>query len=124
MDEQERKKLVERRRKEQAERELQYDLNRDLEIQDRINEIADLQEKDQNKFTVSAIIFLGTLIPLYFFLFGVKYCFMVLFGPALALFDISVTWLDTYLHILIWTVTAISVYRERSILDDILEMFF
>lgn len=124
MNEQERKELVERRKKEQAERELQYDLNRDLEIQDRINEIAGLDEKKQNKFTVRAIIFLGTLIPLYLFLFGILFMVMVIFGPLLALFEISLYWVDTFLHILIWTVSAISVYRERSVLDDILELLF
>lgn len=124
MNEQERKELVERRKKEQAERELQYDLNRDLEIQDRINEIAGLDEENQNKFTVLAIIFLGTLIPLYLFFFGFLFMFIVVFGPVLALHDINLSWVDTFLHILIWTVSVISVYRERSVLDDILEFLF
>ncbi|NGP75710.1 hypothetical protein G3570_03645 [Balneolaceae bacterium YR4-1] len=124
MTEEERQNLIEQRKKEQAERELQYDLNRDLKIQDEINEISGIQEKDQNKFTVLAIIFLGTLIPLYVFLFGFKFIFMVLFGPVLALIEVDISWVNTYLHILIWTLSVISVYRERSVMDDILEVFF
>ena len=124
MTEEERQNLIEQRKKEQAERELQYDLNRDLKIQDEINEISGIQEKDQNKFSVLAIIFLGTLIPLYVFLFGFKFIFMVLFGPVLALIEVDISWVNTYLHILIWTLSVISVYRERSVMDDILEVFF
>lgn len=124
MTEQERQKLIEQRKQEQAERELQFDLHRDLKIQDQSNEIAGIQEKDQGKFTVWVIIFLGTMIPLYLFLFGFKFLFMVFFGPVLAMFGVSLAWVNTCLHILIWSVSAVSVYRERSVLDDILEVFF
>lgn len=124
MNEEERKKLVAQRKKEQAERELQFDLNRDLQIQDRKDEIESQAEKERNKYTEWAIIFLGTLIPLYLFLFGVKFLFMVFFGPVLGLLGISVAGLNTFLHLLIWTLSILSVYRERSVLEEITSFLF
>lgn len=124
MNEEERKKLVAQRKKEQAERELQFDLNRDLQIQDRKDEIESQAEKERNKYTEWAIIFLGTLIPLYLFLFGVKFLFMVFFGPVLGLLGISVAGLNTFFHLLIWTLSILSVYRERSVLEEITSFFF
>ena len=124
MNEEERKKLVAQRKKEQAERELEFDLNRDLKVQDQNNEIAEQHEKDRNKYTVWAIIFLGTMIPLYLFLFGIKFLFLVFFGPVLGLLGISVAGLNIFLHIFIWTLSIISVYRERSVLEEITSIFF
>ena len=116
MNEKQRKKLVAQRKKEQAERELQHDLNRDLKILDQKDEIKKLAEKERNKYTDWAIIFLGTLIPLYLFLF--------FFGPVLGLLGISVAGLNIFLHILIWTLSIVSLYRERSVLEEITNFFF
>lgn len=124
MDEKKRQKLAEKRRREQAERELEHDLNRDLKIQDQKNEIERQAEKERNKYTEWAIIFLGTLIPLYLFLFGIKFLFMVFFGPVLGLLGISVAGLNSFLHILIWILSILSVYRERSVLEETTSFFF
>ena len=124
MNEEERKKLVAQRKKEQAERELQHDLNRDLQLIDQKDEIKKLAEKERNKYTDWAIIFFGTLIPLYLFLFGIKFLFLVFFGPVLGLLGISVAGLNIFLHILIWTLSIISLYRERSVLEEITSFFF
>ncbi|MGK7370540.1 MAG: hypothetical protein ACNS64_10010 [Candidatus Halalkalibacterium sp. M3_1C_030] len=128
MNEEERKKLAAQRKKEQAERELQFDLNRDLQIQDQKDEIERQAQKERNKYTDWAIIFLGTLIPLYLFLFGFKFLFMVFFGSGLGLLGLSFTEVDTYLdtllHIFIWAFSIFSVYRERSILEEVAEIFF
>lgn len=128
MNEEKREKLAAQRKKEQAERELQFDLNRDLQIQDQKDEIVRQAQKERNKYTDWAIIFLGTLIPLYLFLFGIKFLFMVFFGPGLGLLGLSFTevdtFLDTLLHIFIWTFSIISVYRERSVLEEITSFFF
>ncbi len=124
MNEKQRKKLVAQRKKEQAERELQQDLNRDLQILDQKDEIKKLAEKERNKYTDWAIIFLGTLIPLYLFLFGIKFLFLVFFGPVLGLLGISVAGLNISLHIVIWTLSIISLYRERSVLEEITSFFF
>lgn len=128
MNEEKREKLAAQRKKEQAERELQFDLNRDLQIQDQKDEIERQAQKERNKYTDWAIIFLGTLIPLYLFLFGIKFLFMFFFGPGLGLLGLSFTevdtFLDTLLHIFIWTFSIISVYRERSVLEEITSFFF
>ena len=124
MNEKQRKKLVAQRKKEQAERELQHDLNRDLKILDQKDEIKKLAEKERNKYTDWAIIFLGTLIPLYLFLFGIKFLFLFFFGPVLGLLGISVAGLNIFLHILIWTLSIVSLYRERSVLEEITNFFF
>jgi hypothetical protein len=64
MDEDKRKKLVERRKREQKEKELQVDLNRDLKLEDKKSEQEELRGQFENKYVEMGIIFLGTLFPL------------------------------------------------------------
>lgn len=121
MDEKERKKLVEKRKKEQEEKELQYDINKDLKIEFRKKEIEETRQQFESKYSEKAIIFFGTLLISYFFIFGSKFMFMVFFGGVLELIGINIDWVDPVLHVLIWGGAVISAVKDRSILDDILD---
>lgn len=124
MNEKEREKLKRLRKKEQREKELLSELDRDLKIEDQRNEQAEIRERQNNRVLQGMIIFLGTLIPLYLFLFGVNYLFKFFFGPALGLLNINPAGLDMVIHALVLSASVFSVYREKSVMEDILERFF
>lgn len=124
MNEEERKKLVEERKRELARKELEAEIQRDVRLQEEKNELLELRLRHENKYAEMAIIFFGTMIPLYLFLFMVEYLFMAFFGQVFALFGIELGWIGIFLHLFVWTATIYSVLRKRSILEDIMDAFF
>ena len=124
MTEEERKKLVEARRKKLAEKELELDLHRHLDLEDRKREQEEIREKYENKYMNAAIMFFGTLGPLYVLLFGAKYLFLRTMGGGLSMLNVNLAWIDPLLHGAIWVAAVVSVYRKRSVLDDIIKRFF
>ncbi len=121
MDEQERKELSAKRKKELAEKELRKDLHRDMRMEAIKNRQQEIREENESKFVNKAIIFLGTLIPLYILLFGVKLVFSATFGTAANLMGVSTAWIGPMLHIVIWALSILSIIRDRSILDEIFD---
>jgi hypothetical protein len=119
MTEEERKKLAELRKRELKEKELQIDLSRHLKLEERKREQQEIREKNENKYMTAAIIFFGTLGPLYLLLFGAKYLFTNTLGGGLAMLGISLAWMNPLVHGAIWVVAVVSVYRKRSVLDDL-----
>lgn len=124
MDEEERKKLVEQRKKAQKERELQSDLHRDLKLGEEKQERDLLRGQFENKYVELSLIFLGTLAPLYILLFGFKYVAMFFIGPALNAFGISSAGINTLIHIMVWGASIYSVLQKRSVLEDLLGLFY
>lgn len=124
MDEEKRKKLVERRKREQKEKELQVDLYRDLKLEDKKSEEEELRGQFENKYVEMLIIFLGTLFPLYVLLFVFDYVASAFIGPVLSAFGISIFGGDVLIHIIVWTASLFSVYRKHSVLEDIIELFY
>ncbi len=121
MDEEERQKLIEQRRREQKEKELQNDLHRDLKMESLKKEIKSIRDENDNKFLTGLIIFFGTLLPLYLFVFGSFFLFNVFFATMLGMLGISLGWLPPFLHAAIWFASIYSVYREQSVLDILIE---
>lgn len=124
LNEKERQKLIERRRKEHREKELEYDLYKDLNLKEQQSRLKEFRYRHQNKYVEIAMIFLGTLIPLYLFLLGAKYVFMFFFGGLIGLLGISMAWITPALHLFVWGASVVSAIRRRSILDGILDRFF
>lgn len=124
MDEEKRKKLVEQRKREQEEKELQVDLYRDLKVKDEKNQQELLRGQFENTYMEMMIIFLGTLIPLYILFFGFKYVAMFFIGPVLSMFEISTSGINLLIHILVWGASLYSVFQKRSILEDLLGLFY
>lgn len=121
MDEEERKELSAKRKKELAEKELQKDLHRDMRMEAIKNRQLEVREETENKFVNKAIIFLGTLIPLYILLFGAKLVFTATFGTAASLMGVSTDWIGPMLHMVVWALSILSIIRDRSALDDIMD---
>lgn len=124
MTEKERKKLAAQRKKELAERELEQGLYRDLRLEGLKNEQNAVREQNENKFVTAATLFFGTLGPLYLLLFAAKFFFMKPLGGGLDMLGVNMTWIYPLLHGAIWIAAVVSVYRKRSVLDDIRDRFF
>lgn len=75
--------------------------------------------ENHNKYAEAAIIFFGTLGPLYLLFFLLDWIFLFTFGAATSLLGISINWIYPLIHASIWVASIYSVYRKRSILDDL-----
>lgn len=117
MDEEERKKLVEKRKKELRQKEFELDIKRDLDLEFRKSDQAEIRGEYRNKYVDRAILFFGTLIPAYLLLFGIKFIFTYLFGGMLVLAGVQINWFDPLFHTLTWAAALYSLYRQKSIFD-------
>ena len=80
--------------------------------------------ENYNKVAEATIIFFGTLGPLYFLFFLMHQVFLFTVGAAgSTIHSISIQlpfpWLVPLIHAAIWIAAFYSVYRKRSILDDL-----
>jgi hypothetical protein len=101
-------------------KELDNEIRKNLESKEQKNKLNEIREKYENKYINAAIMFFGTLIPLYLLFFGAMYIFMFFFGPALYLLHPYLGWMMPLIHGAIWVAAVISVYRNRSVLEDII----
>lgn len=124
MTEEQRRKLAKKRRKEQKEKEFLADLGKDLHLKDRKLRQQELRGRYENEYVSKIIMFFGTLGPMYLFYFMVAYLYQKLLGGPLAQLGIDLSGLAYVFHILIWGSAIISVVRDRSVLDDIVDRFF
>lgn len=104
-------------------KELDRELREKLKSEEQKNKLKENREKHENKYANAAIMFFGTLIPLYLLFFGAMYIFMFFFSPALYLLNPYLRWMYPLIHGAIWIVAVISVYRNRSVLEDIILRF-
>ena len=123
MTEEERKKLVELRKKRQQEKELESNLLLDLIAEEKKNVAAAIRKKQENAYVEYLMIFLVTLSVLYTFFFLVSYIFMGIAGVMIRQLEIDLSWSIPIMHLLIWSLTIWSVWRKKSILDDIVDFF-
>lgn len=104
-------------------KELDLKLRKKLETEEQKIKKKENREKNENKYVVAAILFFGTLIPLYLLFFAAIIIFNFFFGSAVHLLGVSIAWILPLFHGAIWVAAVISVYRNRSVLDDILDRF-
>lgn len=123
MDEEYRQKLVEKRRKEQKEKEFLNDIGKDLSLEEKKLKREGIRNRYENEYVDKIILFFGTLTPLYLFFYMVGFIFDILFGKVLVILDIDISWLTSLIHLVIWGVSIYSVYRDRSVLQDIVDYF-
>ncbi|PWN06722.1 hypothetical protein [Rhodohalobacter mucosus] len=76
--------------------------------------------KNKNKYVIAAILFLGTLVPLYllWFLTGILFNF---YSGVAGLQSIDIAWISPLIHGAIWAAAVISVFKKRSVLDTIVQ---
>ncbi len=102
-------------------KELDRKLRKKLEAEERKNKLKEIREKHENKYVNAAIMFFGTLLPLYLMFFLLKIIFTFFFGSALQLLGLSIAWISPLFHGAIWIAAVLSVFRKRSVLDDIIQ---
>ncbi len=74
--------------------------------------------ENYNKYAEAAIIFFGTLGPLYILFYIAYRVFMFCVGFGLDYVAFPISWILPLIHAAIWIASIYSVYRKRSILDD------
>ncbi|RNC79984.1 MAG: hypothetical protein ED557_12700 [Balneola sp.] len=110
------------RKKEQARREMEYELRRDLKLGGKQEDIREKSYSNHNRLGIAAINFFGTLfiqyIIYFIILFKIRYFFRFFF-------DIHVEYASYVwsLQIFFWIAAFWSVYLKRSILDTILQKY-
>lgn len=103
--------------------ELDRKLRKKLASEEKKNELKENRGKHENKYIVAAILFFGTLIPLYLLLFATMFIFMRFYGSAVSMLGVSIAWISPLFHGAIWVAAVVSVYRKKSVLDDIIGRF-
>lgn len=124
MDNETQKERAKRRKQEREQREMEYELSRDLKLTEGKREIKRIESQYRNKYVDKAILFFGTLAFGYLALFILNALFNYFFGTALAMFGVSLAFIYPFFHAAIWIMAILSVYRDRSVLDDITRRFF
>lgn len=100
---------------------LERELRDKLKSEERKNKWAEIHESPGEKYVDAAILFFGTLGPLYLLFFIAYQTFMFWYGTALGFVSVSLEWVLPIIHGLIWAASVYSVYRKRSILNDMMK---
>lgn len=125
------KELAEIRKKELAKKELEFQIGRDLRIEDEKRKVAEKALENKNPFILGAVNFFGTMFFGYLAFGIIKFCFFRLRVLVSTLYpntaflkylDVdSVVYVDTFFsvfHVAIWGISLIAVVRKKSPLDD------
>jgi hypothetical protein len=121
MTETEREKLIRQRKKELKEKEVEKDLLLKLKQESFNQKQKQIREENSNVYIDKAILFFGTVIPLYIFYFMLGYIFNFMFGPGVAMLGVDLRFFKPLAHGAIWVAGIISLYRDRSVLDEIVD---
>lgn len=113
------KELARRRKRERANKEMEYDLSLDLKSEEDKREIQEIENRHRNKYADMAVMFFSTLALGYLILFILDFLFDYFFGQALGMFGISLDFIYPFFHAAIWIAAIVSVYRGRSVFDDL-----
>jgi hypothetical protein len=100
---------------------LEQELREKLKAEERKQRIKETNPLYENKLAEAAVMFFGTLIPLYILFYIAHSLFMLTFGLAIGFFSVNMNWIYTLIHGAIWAASVISVYRKRSVLDDMMK---
>ncbi|GAB5408423.1 MAG: hypothetical protein BalsKO_07880 [Balneolaceae bacterium] len=109
------KELAEIRKKELARKELEFQLGRDLRIEDEKRKVNENALKDKSPFIVGCINFLGTMVLGYvaFILVKMSSARFLAYTPEVipnVIFAVS--------HVVIWGISIIAVVRKKSPFDN------
>jgi hypothetical protein len=98
---------------------LEKKLREKLEAEERKQHLKETDPLLENRLIEAAVLFLGTVIPLYILFYVAHYLFMLSFGLAFGFLGIGIDWIYPVIHAAIIIAGIYSVYRKRSVLDDI-----
>lgn len=123
MDEKERKKLVQQRKREQKQKSFTNDIAKHLQWADQQNEVKSAKNKNYNKIVEALLILAGTTIPLYGFIFCPIFILNFIYGDDLRVVGIDLEILLQLLHLLIWGIALVSIYKRKSLIDTFFDHF-
>ncbi len=116
------KELVELRKKEQARKEMEYELGRDLKLQGQQQDREERNNSTYNRAIIAAFNFFGTLIIFYavyfLVLFKIRYFFGFFFDKHVE-FPLFV-W---YIQILFWITAFWSLFSKKGFFDVLLQKY-
>lgn len=113
------KKRARRRKQERARKEMEYDLSLDLKSEEDKREMQEIENRQRNKYADMAVMFFSTLALGYLILFVMDFLFDYFFGQALVMLGVSLDFIYPFFHAVIWIIAIVSVYRGRSVFDDL-----
>lgn len=110
-----RKELIELRKKELEKKELEFQLGRDLRLEDEKRNVNEKALEDKSPFILGCINFLGTMV--------LGYVAFILVKMSLARFlaytpEVIPNVIFAVFHVAIWGISIIAVVRKKSPLDD------
>ncbi len=100
---------------------LDRELRKKLKKEERKNELEKTQDEKYESYLDAAAIFFGTLVPLYILFYMAYRVFMFSIGFALSMLSLPFTWILPLIHAAIWVASIYSVYRKRSVLDELIQ---
>ncbi|WP_069132913.1 hypothetical protein [Rhodohalobacter halophilus] len=121
MDEKERKKLIEQRKKKLKKKEFEKDLKQQLRHGEMKAKQQQIREEHTGKYGDRILIFFITFGVLYAAYVMLSYIGRYMFGAGMGYFGVSFEWLTPVIHVLILGASIISAVRNRSVLDDIID---
>jgi len=92
-------------------------------VKDNENKLKAISKQDENRLAEAIILFFGTLIPLYIFIFFPFWMINFLYGDHLSEVGIYLGTLIPYLHASLWLGSALGIYRRESLLDTFFNYF-
>jgi len=102
---------------------LEQELREKLKAEERKQRIKETDPLYENKLAEAAVMFFGTLIPLYILYYAAHYLFMLTFGIAIGYLRVDMNWVYPLIHGAILAASIFSVYRKKSVLDDMMKRF-
>jgi hypothetical protein len=96
-------------------------LQKKLEAQEEKNRRREKREENENKYVIAAILFFGTLGPLYLFYILAAIVFNFFFGGAVGMLGVDLAWVSPLIHGAIWVAAVVSVFKKRSVLETIVQ---
>lgn len=100
-----RKELAELRKREQARKEFESELDRDLKLRDRLDRVEESHFVNKNRFIIAAINFFGTLIILW-----------IPYSIANMIFPLGP--ISNVIKAIILTISVISAFRKKSLIEN------
>lgn len=124
MTEEERKKLISKRRKELREKEMLKSLQTDTDLQERQHAVREKRESNENPWVRKGVIFFGNLLVLYIAYYVIRYASRIFIGVGFSMLGIDMSGFRILFHSIIWAVAIYSTVTEKRVLDNLIERFF
>lgn len=123
MTDEERKKLIAKRKRALREKELLSSLQQHTDLEERKRTVKETRGKNENKWVRKGVIFFGSLLVLYITYFVVSFLAGFVVGGGAALLGIDLSAFRIVIHASIWAVAIYSAATEEPVVDRLFSRF-